>query len=110
MIREISPEGFTTTLAGTVAQVELTPGCRDPCMQGIPGTTDAGLSDSKFYFPTDVAVGHNNTVVVTDNHRIRMVTRRNKDACVLVLRSRSLPLLLFVVFTEERTGSLGGHA
>jgi len=89
LIREISNEGYTTTLAGTVKQVELTPGCRDPCMQGQPGTIDAGLSDSKFYFPTDVAIGHNNTVVVTDNHRIRMVTRRDKDAFIQGVLSRN---------------------
>lgn len=53
---------------------------------GQPGTVDAGLSDSKFYFPTDVAIGPNNTVLVTDNHRIRMVTLRNKDAYIQVSR------------------------
>jgi hypothetical protein len=84
LIREIKNTGYTTTLAGTVEQVELTPGCRDPCMLGQPGTNDAGLSDSRFYFPTDVSIGQNNTVVVTDNHRIRMITKKNMDAYIQV--------------------------
>lgn len=81
LIRVISPlEGRnTSTVAGRLVPGERgpnglpLPGCRPPCLQGQQGFTDGNLSYAEFYNPVDVAVGPNNTIIVADEHRIRLV-------------------------------------
>jgi serine/threonine-protein kinase len=59
-IRQVSPEGQVTTLAGT----------------GEAGFTDGPADQAQFKFPTDVAVATDGTVYVADsaNNRIRFIT------------------------------------
>ena len=89
LIREINPSGNVSTLAGNIARQENTPGCPDPCLKGVAGFRDGSLTHAQFYFPSDVAVSLHNTVVVTDNHRIRLVTRRDVDVKIQTVTSRN---------------------
>lgn len=63
-----------TTIAGnsTPAPNEL-PGCPDPCIEGVSGSRDGPLDWAQFYYPYDVAIGPNNTVIVADGDRIRRI-------------------------------------
>jgi hypothetical protein len=80
LIRMINYEGVVHTLAGSTTIAELTPeglpqpGCPAPCLKGVPGSRDGDLTYAQFAFPADVTVGLDNTVVVTDNQKIRSVT------------------------------------
>lgn len=75
LIREIQRTGETTTLAGTAVLQDPEAGCPYPCLKGTPGYIDGSLRESQFYFPSDVAMGKQGTVLVTDGHRIRRVNR-----------------------------------
>jgi len=77
--------GNTSTLAGTVVPGESTadptatqqeplPGCRPPCLRGEQGFNDGTLTTARFFKPVGVARGPNDTVWVTDQNRVRMVT------------------------------------
>lgn len=76
----VASNGTTQTLAGTIisGQKDINgnplPGCVAPCLQGSPGYRDGNLTYSQFYNPIDVTRGPNNTVWVTDEQRIRMIT------------------------------------
>jgi hypothetical protein len=80
LVRYISPNGTVHTLAGNLAVAESDaqgrplPGCEPPCLKGVPGHRDGNLTFAQFYYPSDVAIGLNRTVVVTDQHRVRMIT------------------------------------
>lgn len=80
LIRIVFPNTTVITLAGHLVPAEETPdglpypGCPPPCLKGMPGYKDGPLQEAEFYFPQDVAAGANDTVVVVDGHRIRMVT------------------------------------
>jgi len=58
-IRMISGDGIVSTLAGS----------------GIAGYADGPGDEAQFWYPVDIAVGHDGTLYVTDweNHRIRKV-------------------------------------
>ena len=72
--------GNTSTLAGRVIPGETGPdgkplaGCTPPCMQGLQGYADGNLTHAQFYNPTDLTQGPNNTVWITDDNRIRMIS------------------------------------
>lgn len=76
----VASNGTTFTLAGDVVpgQKDVAgkplPGCVAPCLQGNPGYRDGNLTYAQFYNPVDVTRGPNNTVWVTDEQRIRMIT------------------------------------
>lgn len=71
--------GMTWTLAGTIGKGPSTPdgkpvgGCPPPCLVGVPGFRDGELQHSMFYSVVDVTRGPNNTIIVADEHRIRMI-------------------------------------
>ncbi|GMI09425.1 hypothetical protein TrVE_jg8809 [Triparma verrucosa] len=94
LIRVLQRNGTARTLAGTVALAEEIggqfydgdgvplQGCEPPCYYGVSGFSDGNLTDSKFHYPSDVAMGTNNTginskgthvVYVTDKHRVRRI-------------------------------------
>jgi hypothetical protein len=79
LIRYLQPDGNTSTLAGSIghgpadADGNPLPGCPPPCLEGVPGYRDGNLSYAQFYNPIDVTVGPNNTIWVTDEHRIRLI-------------------------------------
>lgn len=75
LIRRVFPDGTVDTIAGnTTRSPHENAGCPPPCLDGIPGTRDGPLRYAQFYHPYDVAVGPNNTVVVSDGDRIRRIT------------------------------------
>jgi len=59
-IRLISPDGLVSTLAG----------------DGTPGLVDGPASEARFWYPMDVAVAPDGSIIVADwlNHRIRRVS------------------------------------
>ena len=89
VIRAIQRNGTARTLAGTVALAEEVggqfydgdgkplEGCVTPCLYGVQGYSDGNLTNSKFHYPSDVAMGTNNsmthTLYVTDKHRVRRI-------------------------------------
>lgn len=80
LIRRITTNGTVETVAGhlevaeTDSQGRPLAGCEPPCLKGVPGHRDGNLTWAQFYYPSDVAVGPNRTIIVTDQHRVRMVT------------------------------------
>jgi len=75
LIRRVFPDGTVDTIAGnTTASPHENAGCPPPCLDGIPGSRDGPLRYAQFYHPYDVAIGPNNTVVVSDGDRIRRIT------------------------------------
>lgn len=83
LIRWIHDNGTTATLAGEIvpglADSEGNPagGCPPPCLEGKPGFRDGNLSYARFLNPVDVTRGVNNSVLIADEHRIRMVELPN---------------------------------
>lgn len=78
LVRVVSPyHGYAvTTLAGNYTRDPWeNPGCPPPCLVGVSGYRDGNLTYAQFAVPVDVAVGPHNTVYVSDEHRIRRVTR-----------------------------------
>ena len=79
LIRLVSDNGTTWTLAGTVgdgptdSQGEPLAGCPPPCLVGVPGYRDGNLTHAQFKNPVGISHGPNNTLYVTDEHRIRIV-------------------------------------
>jgi hypothetical protein len=80
LIRSITSNGTVYTVAGNLETAEVNEygkpleGCEPPCLKGMPGHRDGNLTFAQFYYPSDVAIGLNRTVVVTDQHRVRMIT------------------------------------
>lgn len=76
----VAENGTTYTLAGSVipgqrdVNGDPLPGCVPPCLQGNPGFRDGNLTYTQFYNPVDVTRGPNNTIWVTDEQRLRMIT------------------------------------
>ena len=93
LIRAISPNGTTFTVAGNLelaeadAEGQPLPGCAPPCLKGVPGHRDGALAYAQFYYPSDVAIGLNHTLVVTDQHRVRMVTLPSYVSTVIGIES-----------------------
>ena len=89
IIRVIQRNGTARTLAGTIDLAEEVggqfydgdgrplEGCVPPCLYGVPGYSDGNLTSAKFHYPSDVAMGTNNSmthvVYVTDKHRVRRI-------------------------------------
>ncbi|KDO27761.1 hypothetical protein SPRG_07359 [Saprolegnia parasitica CBS 223.65] len=74
IVREISLDGTTTTLAGHVeAQTSPTLGCPPPCVRGVAGFRDGNATYAQFNHPTSIAMGPVNTVLIADDHRVRRV-------------------------------------
>ena len=79
LIRWIFENGTTMTLAGDVVPGQMDAvgnpiaGCLPPCLRGQAGYRDGNLTHAQFLNPLDVTRGLNNTVWVTDEHRIRII-------------------------------------
>ena len=79
LIRWIFDNGTTMTLAGDVQPGQMDSlgnpiaGCQPPCLRGQEGYRDGNLSYAQFLNPVDVSRGTNNTVWITDEHRIRII-------------------------------------
>ena len=80
LIRAINQSAWVFTLAGKVEVQEAdefgnpVPGCPPPCIKGVPGFKDGNLTNAEFYYPADVTMGGNWTLLVSDKMRIRRVT------------------------------------
>lgn len=91
LIRTISPNGTTYTLAGDLQVAETNEagepleGCVPPCLRGVPGHRDGNLTYAQFYYPTDVAIGLSNSVIVTDQHRLRLVSLPGQQSMVMCM-------------------------
>ena len=77
-IREVDHFGSVKTIAGSTAIAESkrngleVEGCPEPCLSGDPGASDGSSYDSRFVYPSDVALNPEATAVfVTDRHHIR---------------------------------------
>ena len=78
LIRRVETDGRVTTLAGdTEPSSHELEGCPPPCLDGIPGSKDGPLREAQFYYPYDVAIGPNQTVIVADGDRIRRINMAN---------------------------------
>ncbi|GBG29733.1 Wnt inhibitory factor 1 [Hondaea fermentalgiana] len=76
LVRRVMPNGDVTTVAGTLrARPAPPPSCRLPCLEGVPGQADGNTTHAKFFFPSDVAIGPEQTILVVDGNRLRRVTR-----------------------------------
>jgi len=88
LIRRVHPNGDVFTLAGTLVPIHaftsvnntdseniIEASCRPPCLTGSPGSNDGTLKNSSFTFPSGIAIGPENTILVVDGNRIRRVTR-----------------------------------
>lgn len=95
LIRAIYPNGTVFTLAGNLEPAEEAidggnlEGCLSPCWAGVRGHRDGNLTYARFSFPTDVAVGGNHTVVVSEHHAIRRVTYRNEPSTMQTIDSEN---------------------
>jgi hypothetical protein len=80
LIRRVEVDGTVTTAAGNTTHFfdgdnyDDTYGCPPPCLHGVPGHRDGELFYARFYFPRDVTIGLNSTVLITDGHRVRRIT------------------------------------
>ena len=86
LIRKIDRWGTATTLAGSLTVAEKNSnkepleGCPPPCLMGILGHDDGPLMESKFSYPSDIAVGKNQPngdsyeIFITDRHHLRRIT------------------------------------
>jgi hypothetical protein len=104
LVRYVYYEGVVHTLAGNLDIAEKTetgdkrPGCPEPCLKGIPGTRDGNLTHAQFMHPSDVTIGLNDTVVVTDNHKIRQVTY---SRYAMIAQSGDGHLNMYTVFPQQ---------
>ena len=117
LIRRIAWDGHAYTLAGKTEISETTRGCPPPCLRGVPGFFDGNLTTSKFYFPSGIAMAHRalngdaesiltrnaavrrldapeSSILVTDAHRIRRVTRVDVVSETQSTRSRNRAITL----------------
>jgi hypothetical protein len=70
VIRQVTPQGNVTVVAGTVRDMRRpqpnrepeTGGCPDPCLEGVPGFDDGPRLTAKFNYPWGVSLGENGTV------------------------------------------------
>ena len=80
LIRRVEKDGVVSLAAGNTTHFfngdseDDTYGCPPPCLHGVPGHRDGHLFYAQFYYPRDVAIGLNSTVLITDGHRIRRIT------------------------------------
>ena len=83
LIRYVLDNGTTSTLAGRVVPGQAGPdgnpagGCQPPCLEGQEGFRDGNLTHAMFLNPVDLTRGTNNTLYVTDEHRIRLIEMPN---------------------------------
>jgi hypothetical protein len=102
LIRWLSPNGTTSTLAGTIIPGEKNPqgnplaGCPPPCLQGQQGLRDGNLTYAQFFNPLDVTRGPNNTVYVVDEHRVRVIELPN------------VVTKLYNIYSEARVSTIAG--
>lgn len=89
LVRWITPDGHTRTLAGRVEHADDTPGCPAPCLRGVAGFRDGNLTHAEFHFPSGVALGRSGTVIVTDGHRVRRISLPDQLTRVQGVRSRN---------------------
>lgn len=83
LIRLVTPNGDVTTIAGVTQEVADPPfSCRLPCLEGVPGQNDGNTSSAKFFFPSDVAIGPDQTILVVDGNRLRRVTRPGMNSII----------------------------
>ena len=94
LLRYINDQGETWTLAGGIANGTTDPlgnplgGCPPPCLVGVPGYADGALHDARFYNPRDVTRGVNNTLYITDEHRVRILELPFGEYEVQTIKSR----------------------
>ena len=80
LIRRVEKDGTTSTAAGNTTHffngddMDDTYGCPPPCLHGVQGHRDGSLYYAQFAYPRDVTIGLNNTVLITDGHRVRRIT------------------------------------
>ena len=104
LLRYVTPNGTTFTLAGEIAngpsddQGRPVGGCPPPCLIGVPGFRDGNLTFAQFYNPVDVARGPNNTIYVADEHRIRIVELPHRVSEIYTVQS------------EGRVSTLAGNS
>ena len=83
LIRWLHDNGTTQTLAGDVKPAQMDAdgnpiaGCPPPCLRGQDGYRDGNLTFAQFLNPVDVSRGFNNTLWVTDEHRVRIIDLPN---------------------------------
>ncbi|CAM9219332.1 unnamed protein product, partial [Choristocarpus tenellus] len=78
IIRIVLQNRTVGTLAGELKPAEIvagisTPGCQPPCLEGVAGHRDGNLTHARFNYPSDVAIGVNSTLLVSELHSIRRV-------------------------------------
>ena len=77
------------------------PGCRPPCLQGDQGFNDGTIKTARFYNPVRVARGPDDTVWVTDQNRIRMIS-------LPALKHVQNISLVFSIQTEGTVSTIAG--
>ncbi len=82
VIRRVHPDGQVFTLAGTLEQVDDTRCDLPPCLKGVAGVQDGPLLEAMFNFPSDITIGLESTLYVTDGHRVRRLLRNDTTAVI----------------------------
>ena len=89
-IREVDRFGSVKTIAGSTVIAESkrngleVEGCPEPCLSGDPGASDGSSSNSRFVYPSDVALNLEATAVfVADRHHIRRLDLENQTVTTL---------------------------
>lgn len=90
VVREVDRFGTVKTIAGSTVMAETKSngleleGCPEPCLAGDPGASDGTPSNSRFVYPSDVALDSEETAVfVTDRHHIRRLGLEDQTVTTL---------------------------
>mmetsp|Transcript_34542 Transcript_34542/g.55147 ORF Transcript_34542/g.55147 Transcript_34542/m.55147 type:complete len:2065 (+) Transcript_34542:19-6213(+) len=108
LIRRVMPNGDVFTLAGKLGPSigeEDEESCPPPCMRGIHGDVDGDLANAQFSFPSDVAINLENTILVTDANRIRLVTR---NGTVSYIQGQRFENQVFTIAGQSSSGKIDG--
>lgn len=112
LIRRVDQDGVVTTVAG---DTEPTPheleGCPPPCLKGMQGSRDGKLREARFYYPYDVAIGPNNTLIVADGDRIRRINVNfNETSEIQEVDSRNRVVTIAGQLIEGEEDGIGPEA
>eukprot|EP00903_Cladosiphon_okamuranus_P018631 g17149.t3 len=87
LVRMVFANSTVFTLAGSLEGAETEAGeeesCPSPCLRGVAGHVDGNLTEARFNYPADVALGPNGTLFVVDLHSLRRISMPENPTNVL---------------------------
>jgi hypothetical protein len=117
LIRWVHDNGTTQTLAGEVvpgqsdADGNPVGGCQPPCLEGQHGFRDGNLTSARFLNPVDLTRSTNNSLIVADEHRIRLIELPNVNTSLYSIKSMGrVSTLVGTSFQGHEDGLARGDA